>query len=113
MPSPTRARCKLPETEPMAESTFQFDPSAVAHAEVEGWKAYYDHAWLRLLRLIMQLSQAQFRIPFPQSLAAAYHIARASAAWVPKQHDPAVIERHLAAFYTLARRTSGLHYDPQ
>jgi hypothetical protein len=97
----------------MPATTFQFDPNAVAHVEVEGWKAYYDHAWPRLLRLIVQLGETQFRIPFPQSWLAAYHIARASAAWVPKDHDMAVIERHLAAFYKLALRSSGLHYDPQ
>lgn len=68
-------------------TTFQFDPSSVAYFEVEGWKAYYDRAWLKLLRLIVALAQAQFRIPFPISLAAAYDITRASIAWVPKDHD--------------------------
>ncbi len=95
----------------MTTPRFRFDPDAVAHAEVEGWKAYYDRAWLRLLRLIMQLSQAQFRIPFPQSIVAAYHITRASVAWVPKQHKAVTIEHHLRRFYTLARRSSGLHFD--
>ncbi len=97
----------------MPATTFQFDPTAVAHTEVEGWKAYYDHAWLRLLRLIVQLGEAQFRIPFPQSWTAAYHIARGSAAWVPKEHDMAAVQRHLAAFYSLALRSSGLRYDPE
>jgi hypothetical protein len=95
----------------MPTPRFRFDPDAVAHSEVEGWKAYYDRAWLRLLRLIVELSQAQFRIPFPQSLVAAYHITRASVAWVPKEHDPGTIERHLRHFYTLARRSSGLTFD--
>lgn len=95
----------------MPANSFRFDADAVAHYEVEGWKAYYDRAWLRLLRLILALSQAQFRIPFPQSIGAAYHITRASVAWVPKQHDPAQIEDHLRSFYTLARRYSGLNFD--
>ena len=82
----------------MATPRFRFDPNAVAHTEVEGWKAYYDRAWLRLLRLIVKLSQAQFRIPFPQSLVAAYHITRASVAWVPKHHDAAKIETICAIF---------------
>lgn len=89
----------------------RFDPAAVAYYEVEGWKAYYDHAWLKLLRLIVSLAQAQFRIPFPQSLVAAYHITRASVAWVPKEHQPDVILQHLRQFYTLARRYSGLQFD--
>ena len=95
----------------MPAPRFRFDPDAVAHSEVEGWKAYYDRAWLRLLRLIVELSQAQFRIPFPQSWVAAYHITRASVAWVPKEHDPATIKRHLRHFYALARRSSGLNFD--
>lgn len=95
----------------MPTPRFRFDPDAVAHVEVEGWKAYYDRAWLRLLRLIMQLSQAQFRIPFPQSIVAAYHITRASVAWVPKEHDATTIAHHLRRFYTMARRSSGLTFD--
>ena len=92
-------------------STTLFDPSAVAYYEVEGWKAYYDHNWLRLLRLLLRLLQVQFRIPFPQSIAAAYYVTRASAAWVPKDHQAATIEAYLCKFYQLARRYSGLKYD--
>lgn len=88
-----------------------FDPAAVAHYEVEGWKAYYDHAWLRLLRLIVALARAQFRIPFPHSMRAAYYITRASVGWVPKDHDTGAILRHLRQFYALARRYSGLTFD--
>lgn len=97
----------------MRTDTFQFDPAAVAHYEVEGWKAYYDRAWLRLLRLIVALAQAQFQIPFPYSLLAAYHITRASVAWVPKEHDYAVIQQHLQRFYEIARRFSHLSFDVQ
>lgn len=96
----------------MAATTFQFDPDMVAKYEVEGWKAYYDHRWLRLLRLIVALVQAQFHIPFPQSIAAAYFITRASIAWVPKDHDEAEIRHFLERFYRLALRYSGLHFDP-
>jgi hypothetical protein len=62
----------------MSTTHFSFDPNAVTHPEVEGWKAYYDHSWLRLLQLIMKLAQEQFRIPFPQSILAVYPIVRAS-----------------------------------
>ena len=55
--------------------------------------------------------QVQFRIPFPQSIAAAYYVTRASAAWVPKDHQAATIEAYLRKFYQLARRYSGLKYD--
>ncbi|GAB4551573.1 MAG: hypothetical protein OHK0023_18660 [Anaerolineae bacterium] len=95
----------------MPKAAFQFNPEQVAHYEVEGWKAYYDRAWLRLLGLIVALTQAQFRIPFPQSLRAAYHIVRASVAWVPQTHDSDKIQQHLRQFYQLARRYSGLVFE--
>ena len=59
---------------------FQFDPDRVAYYEAAGWRAYYDRAWLRLMRLIVGLCQEQFRIPFPVSLLAGYYTVRASAA---------------------------------
>lgn len=92
---------------------FQFSPNQIAHYEVEGWKAYYDRNWLRLLRLVVALVQAQFHIPFPVSLLAAYYVTRASAAWVPKDHDEAVIRGNLEKFYRIARRHSGLDFDPR
>lgn len=95
----------------MAAKAFQFNPNMVAKYEVEGWKAYYDHNWLRLLSLVVRLVQAQFRIPFPYSLLAAYYVTRASAAWVPKDHDQQKITAYLEKFYRLALRFSGLRFD--
>src|SRR5690242_18298148 len=43
----------------MAQASL-YDAKKVAYYEVEGWKAYYDRDWLRLLRLIVSLAQAQF-----------------------------------------------------
>lgn len=95
----------------MASTTFRFNPERVAHFEVEGWKAYYDRAWLKLLRLVLALAQEQFHIPFPLSILAAYYITRASVAWVPKDHDEAVIRANIEKFYTLAQRYSHLKFD--
>jgi hypothetical protein len=89
-----------------------FDPDRVAHYEAAGWKAYYDRAWLRLLRLIVGLCQEQFRIPFPRSLQAAYYVTRAAAAWAPVDHDESLVRRYYEQFYRLARRYSGLRFDP-
>ncbi len=94
-------------------NTFQFNPERVSHFEVEGWKAYYDRAWLRLLRLVVALAQEQFHIPFPISLLAAYYITRASVAWVPKEHDEAAILSNLTRFYRIARRHSGLAFESE
>ena len=92
-------------------ASFSFNPDQVAYYEVAGWKAYYDHAWLRLLRLVIALVREQFHIPFPAYLLAAYYITRASAAWVPVDHDLKKVQTYLEKFYQLARRYSGLKFD--
>ena len=84
----------------------------MAYYEAAGWRAYYDHRWLAVVVLMVRLCQEQFHIPFPISLVAAYHVARASAAWAPVDNDPLKTEGHLLAFYRLARRYSGLRFEP-
>lgn len=90
----------------------QFNPERVAYYEAAGWRAYYDRRWLRLLRLIVGLCQEQFGIPFPLSLQAAYYVTRASAAWAPVDHDAVKVETYYRQFYRLARRYSGLRFNP-
>lgn len=92
--------------------TFQFNADRVAYFEANGWRAYYDRKWLRLLRLIVSLCQEQFRIPFPVSLLAAYYVTRASVAWVPLDHDEQKVQKFYEKFYRLAQRYSGLKFDP-
>jgi hypothetical protein len=94
----------------MAKS-FTFEPERVAYFEAAGWKAYYDHRWFKMLRLIVGLCQEQFRIPFPMSLLAAYYTTRASLAWVPVEHDEQKVLSYLEKFYSVARRYSGLQFD--
>jgi len=91
---------------------YQFDPDRVAHYEAAGWHAYYDHNWLRMLWLLLNLCQGQFRIRFPVSLLAAYYIVRASAGWVAVDHDRKAILALHEKFYQIARRYSGLTFDP-
>lgn len=93
-------------------SGFRFDPDRVAHFEAAGWRAYYDRKWLTLLRLIVALAQEQFRIPFPVSLAAAYWVVQAARAWAPLDHDADKVRYYYGRFYQLARRHSGLDFDP-
>ena len=90
---------------------FTMQPERVAYFEAAGWKAYYDHKWLKMLRLIVLLCQEEFHIPFPMSLAAAYYTTRASMAWAPIEHDERKVLRYLEKFYGVARRYSGLHYN--
>ena len=89
-----------------------FNPQRIAYYEANGWRAYYDRKWLRLLRLIVVLAQEEFRIPFPNSLLAAYYVTRASTAWVPVDHDARVVQAYYEKFYRLARRYSRLRFDP-
>lgn len=93
-------------------TTFHFDPDRVAYFEASGWRAYYDHKWLRMLGLIVGLCQEQFHIPFPVSLLAAYYTTRASVAWVPVDHDEQKVLAFLEKFYRLARHYSNLKFDP-
>lgn len=90
---------------------FTMNPERIAYFEAAGWRAYYDHRWLKMVRLIVALCQEQFRIPFPMSLFAAYYTARASAAWVPVDHDERKVLNYLRKFYRVARKYSGLQFD--
>lgn len=91
---------------------YDFDPDRVAYFEAAGWRAYYEHAWFKMLSLLVRLNQEQFRIPFPLSLVAAYYVVRASAAWVPKDHDRQKVSAWLEKFYRMALRYSGLTFNP-
>jgi len=93
-------------------TSFKFNPERVAYFEAAGWRAYYDHTWIKMLRLIVGLCQEQFRIPFPISFLAGYYTTRASATWVLIDHDEQKVLRYLEKFYQLARRFSGLKFDP-
>lgn len=91
--------------------TFTMNAERVAYFEAAGWRAYYDRKWLKMARLIVGLCQEEFRIPFPMSLFAAYYTARASAAWVPVDHDERKVLNYLRKFYGVARRYAGLQFD--
>lgn len=92
---------------------FEFDPDRVAAVETAGWRAYYDHQWLKLVQLVATLSHEQFHMPFPLSYVGAVHIARASLVWAPIEHDVAAVQTHLVRYYRMARRHSGLRFDPR
>lgn len=45
-------------------SGFQLNPERLAALQAGDWRAYYDRNWPRLLRLMVQLAQEEFHIPF-------------------------------------------------
>jgi hypothetical protein len=62
---------------------------------------------------MVQLNQEQFHIPFPLSVVAAYHVARGSVAWAPVKNDPELVRRHFTRFYRMAKRWSGMQFEPR
>jgi hypothetical protein len=87
------------------------NPERIAQIEANGWRAYYEHKWFKMLRLIAALAQEEFHIPFPMSLLAAYYTTRASVAWVPVDHDLRKVLSYLTKFYRIAQHYSGLNFD--
>ena len=81
--------------------SFNFDPDRVAYFEANGWRAYYDRKWVRLLRLIVGLCLEHLRIPFPVSLQATYYVSQAASAWAPADHDEKVVNDFYERFYRL------------
>jgi hypothetical protein len=90
----------------------RLDPDRIAELEAGGWRAYYDRDWLKLFGLMVRMNQEQFHIPFPLSLVAAVHVARGSVAWAPAKNDARAARRDFGRFYRMARRWSGLRFDP-
>jgi hypothetical protein len=90
---------------------YRLHPARVAYFEANGWRAYYEHNWLKVLRLIVALCQEQFHIPFPQSLLAGYYTTRASVAWAPVDHNVQDVLTYLRKFYRIAQRYSRLDFD--
>ena len=106
--SPTIGNTEEPGTKPL------FDPERLAYLEVAGWRAYYDKAWPRMLRLLVQLTHEQFSLTWPRAVQGAYCVLRASIAWKPIDHDLRVVRRYLRKFYTLAyRHGRPLGFDPK
>jgi len=91
--------------------TFTFDPDHVALLEAEGWRAYYDKKWPRVLYLTERTTATQFHVPFPLSLRGAYYVTRAAIAFKPVDNDLATTWAGLRAYYALVRRWSDLGFD--
>ncbi len=92
----------------------EFDPDQVARIEASGWKAYYDHNWLRAFLLLVRINQAQFHIPFPRSLVAAVYTTRASIAFAPHDNAAALetVRDYLRKFYAVVAEVNQQSFDP-
>jgi hypothetical protein len=90
-----------------------FDPERLAYLEVAGLRAYYDHKWFLMLRLVLQLMHEQFGLSWLRAVQAAYYTTRASVAWAPKDNDPGTTRRFIRKFYKCAAKYGTLaDFDP-
>lgn len=96
------------------KKAFSFDPDRLAYLEVAGLRAYYDHKWLRMLRLVVQLMHEQFDLSWLRAVQAAYYVTVASVAWAPVDNKPEVTRRYIGKFYLLAaKHGSSSGYNPR
>src|SRR6478735_920129 len=89
-----------------------FDPDRLAYLEVTGLRAYYDHKWFLMLKLVVQLMHEQFGLSWLRSVQASYYVTRGSVAWAPQDNKPEVTRLYIHKFYDLAvKYGKGLKYD--
>ena len=90
-----------------------FHPDRVAYYEAAGWRAYYDHRWLRAFWLMVRLNREEFRMPPPSALAATVDIVRASIAFAPVDNDVPEAARFVRRYYERARRSARFQAEAQ
>ena len=112
MTAPTKSELSM-NSGGTSRSSRVFDPDRLAYLEVAGWRAYYDRAWSRMLWLLMKMEREQFGLSWPRAVQGAYYIVRASAAWVPLDHDLRKVRRYLRKFYRLVVKHGSVEpFDP-
>jgi hypothetical protein len=89
----------------------RFNPEQVAYYEKAGWQAYYERRWLRVLSLMVGLNRAEFQMPLPAAIAAAWETMRAAVAFAPLDNDLVKTQHYLARFYARAGRFVHLAAD--
>lgn len=96
---------------PIGHTTFR--PDRVAYYEAAGWRAYYDHRWVRAFWLMVRLNREEFQMPALAAVAAALDIVRASLAFAPAENDVPKAAEFVRRYYEKARRSAGLQADAQ
>lgn len=92
--------------------TLVLDPERLAFLEAEGWRAYYEHNWPRMLQLMVQVNREEFHMPWPAAILAAYYTVQAGRSWASPRADLAKTQYFLTRFYRHAALHSGLTFDP-
>ena len=91
----------------------QFNPASIAHFDLEMWKAYYNHKFLKLFSLLVALIHKQFALSYPKSILVAYHVAVAAADFRLKKGHESIARplKHLTAFYKTVSKNSFQFFD--
>ena len=89
-----------------------FDPRKVAHYEKENYVAYYQKAWLKLLRVSVGMVGEAFALSLPQAIYGAYLIARAEIAFAPfPNNDIPKTEAYVKRFYQFIKKVHQEDFD--
>jgi hypothetical protein len=85
-----------------------FDPRKLAHYEKENYVAYYEKAWLKLLRVSVGLVNESFGLSWLQAVYGAYLVARAEIAFAPfPENDVPKAESYMRRFYQFIKNIHG------
>lgn len=87
------------------------DPIGLAHAETEGWRAYYDRAWPRAIALMLQLNHDQFGLGWPAAVEASYNATRAQIAFAGADNNVPLARDYLERYYAVVARERDLRWD--
>jgi len=92
----------------------RFDPKKIAYYEKENYVAYYQKAWLKLLRVSIGLVKESFGLSTLQAAYGAYLVARAEIAFAPfPENDVPRAIAYMTRFYQLIRKVHGEDFDPE
>jgi hypothetical protein len=97
---------------PGPRSARVFDPDRLADLEVEMWQAYYRRERVTLFRLLVVALREQFHYPWSKATLAAFHLARAAAAFGARTGDYEPVVPDLRRAYQIAREWTGAGFDP-
>ena len=90
-----------------------FDPQKIAYYEKENYVAYYQKAWLKLLRISIGLVKESFGLSWFQAAYGAYLVARAEIAFAPfPENDVPRAVAYMTRFYQLLKDIHHEDFDP-
>lgn len=88
------------------------DPRKLAHYEKENYVAYYQKAWLKLLRVSVGMVRESFGLSWLQAVYGAYLVARAEIAFAPfPDNNIPRAEEYMRHFYRFIKNIHREDFD--